>query len=63
MFRMTRRQVIGSAVLGAFGAAAPAFAMENPFATPRKWDETVDVVVVGAGGAGFAAAITAKEVP
>ena len=61
MFRMTRRQVIGSAVLGAFGAAAPAFAMENPFATPRKWDETVDVIVVGAGGAGFAAAITARE--
>lgn len=30
-------------------------------ATPEKWDEEIDVLVVGAGGAGLAAALSASE--
>ncbi len=30
-------------------------------ALPKKWDQTVDVVVIGSGFAGLAAAIEAKE--
>ena len=41
--------------------AMPAFAMSDPFAVPSRWDRTVDVIVIGAGGAGLAAAVTAKE--
>ena len=61
MIRMTRREMLGTAALGALGAAMPAIAMENPFQLPGKWDETVDIIVIGAGGAGLSAAITAKE--
>lgn len=41
--------------------AFPALAMTNPFQVPAKWDRTIDVVVIGAGGAGLSAAVTAKE--
>lgn len=58
---VSRRQVL----LGA-AAAVPAAAMSSAHAAdickvPAKWDKTVDVIVIGAGGAGLTAGIFAKE--
>lgn len=41
--------------------STPVWAIENPFQRPKKWNKTVDVLVIGAGGAGLTAAIAAKE--
>jgi len=46
---------VGGLAAGANEAGAAAAAM------PKKWDETYDVVVIGSGFAGFAAAIEAKN--
>ena len=51
--------------LFAMGAAAGAAALVSPVAgavpvkAPQKWDESYDVVIIGAGGAGLAAACEA----
>lgn len=45
--------------MGASLAVAPV--MAAPVAMPQKWDETYDVVIVGAGGAGLAAATQAVQ--
>lgn len=55
---MKRRELFG------FGAAAAATAIAAPVTAapvpvPQKWDETYDVVIIGAGGAGLAAATQA----
>ena len=60
MLKLNRRHFLGLSVAGAVSAAAPAMAMSD-MSLPRKWDKTVDVLVVGGGGAGLSAAITAKE--
>lgn len=53
---MSGAAVMGGALLGAGSVAA------KPASTPSpKWDETVDVIVVGSGVAGSVAAITAAE--
>ena len=56
---ISRRRLIESSIVGtaAFAGAASAFA-SKPMA---KWDETVDIIVVGSGFAGLAAAIEAKN--
>ncbi|MCI5851933.1 MAG: flavocytochrome c [Sutterellaceae bacterium] len=55
---MNRRSLLkGSAALGAAGLAAAAHAAPKA----KSWDETVDVVVIGSGFAGLAAAIEAKQ--
>ena len=60
---LNRRTLIKS--LGAGAALLPvaaAHAKESPraeSAVPEKWDETYDVIVIGAGGAGMAAAVKA----
>lgn len=56
---ISRRRLIESSIVGtaAFAGAASAFA-SKPVA---KWDETVDIIVVGSGFAGLAAAIEAKN--
>ena len=61
MSALNRRTLLkGSFALGAaglFGSAHAAGAVK----LPQKWDETVDVIVIGSGFAGLAAAIEAKE--
>ena len=62
---LNRRTLIKS--LGAGAALLPvaaAHAKESPraeSAVPEKWDETYDVIVIGAGGAGMAAAVKAAD--
>lgn len=60
MTKLSRRSFIGSvpvaAAVGMFGTNV-SYAAENSI----KWDETYNVVVIGAGGAGLSAAISAKE--
>lgn len=63
---MNRRDLLkkagtGAALLG-FGAAAHADESGKArSAVPSKWDETYDVIVVGSGGAGMAAAVKAAD--
>ena len=58
---LTRRHLIESAAaLGATAFAGSASA-RNMCQKPARWDHSADVVIVGAGGAGLAAAIMAKE--
>lgn len=55
---ISRRSFLGAAAAaGATAVSAPSFAAStnNP-AAPTKWDEEVDVVVLGCGGAGMMAA-------
>ena len=58
---MKRTMVAGAAVVtaGALGSQGPKAAVAAGI--PRKWDREVDVIVVGTGFTGLAAAITAKE--
>ena len=60
---VTRREVLtGAAVLGvATAATAIPFTEAKAVPPPKKWDQTVDVVVVGTGYTGLAAAIEAKD--
>ena len=58
MLKLNRRHFLGLSVVSAVSAATPVMAMSD-MSLPRKWDKTVDVLVVGAGGAGLSAAITA----
>ena len=53
---ISRRSLIAGSIAGTAAIAAPAFAKAAP-----KWDETVDVIVVGTGFAGLAATIEAKK--
>jgi len=47
--------------LASTGIPMSAGTVQAADALPKKWDETVDVVVIGSGFAGLAAAIEAKE--
>ena len=63
---LNRRDLLKQAGAGAalFGMGAAARAEPNlkaGSAIPSKWDETYDVVVVGSGGAGMAAAVKAAD--
>ena len=57
---MNRRALLGTAAAG-LAAAAGTAAAHVPAKVPAKWDETVDVLVVGTGFAGLSAAIEAKN--
>ena len=65
MTEMNRRSFLLSAAAGATaGLSSVSLAKEAPFnacALPKKWDEEVDVVVIGSGFAGLAAAYEAKK--
>lgn len=58
-----KRRSFLSVIAAALGASAVTKTAQAQLYTPvpEKWNETVDVLVIGAGGAGFAAAVTAKE--
>ena len=61
---MNRRKLLEGAVAGAAGMTGMTLAGTAQAACsmlPQKWDETYDVIVVGAGGAGMAAAIKAAD--
>ena len=65
--KVSRRDFVKGAIAGtaavAGGAMLPTFAGQTALAAamPEKWDKEAEVVVVGYGGAGMAAAITAKD--
>lgn len=58
-----KRRSFLSVIAAALGASAVTKTAQAQLHTPvpEKWNETVDVLVIGAGGAGFSAAVTAKE--
>ncbi len=60
---VSRRDVLtGAVVAGAAAAMATLpFSEAKAVPPPKKWDQTVDIVVVGTGFAGLAAAIEAKD--
>lgn len=58
--QMQRRSFLmsGAALAGTIGVGTANAAFVK---LPKKWDQTADVLVIGAGGAGLAAAVSAKE--
>ena len=60
MTSMSKRSVLRGAVLAAAAPLVPAAASAKSFSEP-KWDRETDVVVLGYGGAGAAAAISAHD--
>ncbi|MCF0253649.1 MAG: FAD-dependent oxidoreductase, partial [Duodenibacillus sp.] len=59
MTELSRRGFLAAAAAAAGAAAIPAGA--EAAGIPANWDETVDVLVIGSGFAGLAAAIEAKK--
>ena len=57
---LSKRCFLKGAALAAAAAAVPA-AQAKPADLPRKWDRETDVVIIGYGGAGASAAITAHD--
>lgn len=67
---LTRRNFVGAALVGGMGVAATSFlagcssapaASGEQGASQEAWDEETDVVVIGSGGAGLAAALEAAN--
>lgn len=63
---LTRRNFVKSAgslalLSGLASAGILAASKEANAAIPRKWNRTADIIIVGAGGAGLAAAISSAE--
>jgi succinate dehydrogenase/fumarate reductase flavoprotein subunit len=60
--KTTRRDFIKTGAAGGLGAAAFSSLVPDPLdAQEMAWDQEYDVVVVGAGAGGFAAAIAARD--
>ena len=59
--KISRRSLISAAAAAAAVPAALPARAADPCLAPQKWDEEREVIVIGAGGAGLTAAITAKE--
>ena len=58
MTDLSRRHLIQGAVAAGAALAGSTVAVASP---KQKWDEVVDVIVIGSGFAGLAAAIAAKK--
>ncbi len=56
-----RRQFLQSAVAAGFAGAAISAQAADVCSKPAKWDVETDVLVVGSGGAGLAAAVSAAQ--
>ena len=62
MTQFTRRNLLAGGALASAGALlTPSAQAKGIDPMPTKWDETVDVLVVGSGFAGLAAACQAAE--
>ena len=59
--QISRRSLLSGAVAASVGSVALSAKAADLCGIPQKWDQTWDVIVIGAGGAGLAAGITAKE--
>ncbi|WP_417149890.1 FAD-dependent oxidoreductase [Parasutterella excrementihominis] len=59
--QFSRRNLLGASVAALASSAFAAKASANPAPVPQKWDEEVDVIVVGSGFAGLAAAYEAAK--
>ena len=57
----TRRSFLGGAATGVIGGALATTAYMTLGRSDDHWDDTTDILVVGAGAAGCAAAVTAHE--
>ena len=58
---LNRRTLLSSAVVAPAALAVGSVHAKDACKIPAKWDFTYDVIVIGAGGAGMAAGIVAKE--
>lgn len=58
---VSRRNMLGLGAAAAAAALAPAAQAKGKQDIPAKWDVTTEVLVVGTGGAGLAAAVSAAE--
>lgn len=63
MTKLSRRVFLGSAPAAAAAAAAGVFGtlFSSAAEAAINWDDTYNVIVIGAGGAGLSAAVSAKE--
>lgn len=59
--QISRRNLLSGAVAASVGSVALTAKAADLCSLPQKWDQTWEVIVIGAGGAGLAAGITAKE--
>ena len=59
MTKLSRRVFLGSAPAAAAGVFGTLFSSAAEAAI--NWDDTYNVIVIGAGGAGLSAAVSAKE--
>lgn len=58
---LNRRTLLSTAVVAPAALAVGSAHAKDECTVPAKWDETFDVVVIGAGGAGLTASIVAAE--
>ena len=61
MTKLSRRVFLGSAPAAAAAAGIFGTFFSTAAEAAIKWDETYNVIVIGAGGAGLSAAVSAKE--
>ncbi len=52
MSKLSRRSFLGSTAAGLLTSIALPSAVHAADAAPQKWDQTADLLVIGAGGAG-----------
>ncbi|WP_303325931.1 FAD-dependent oxidoreductase, partial [Turicimonas muris] len=61
MSKLSRRSFLGSTAAGLLTSIALPSAVHAADAAPQKWDQTADLLVIGAGGAGLATAVSASQ--
>ena len=61
MTKLSRRVFLGSAPAAAAAAGVFGTLFSSAAEAAINWDDTYNVIVIGAGGAGLSAAVSAKE--